>query len=431
MNLQLLARGNDDVTEAGKAVRRELRDSAKLARLDCLGVRCVWRTDTVSVFELWLESAFGFDWTWQGATATRPAADQAAPDEDSMTAEWNEPIWTGEVVEFDQTGQRLYVASTTPDRPPTTGVFQVRPFEFLRALNSIYNDPGYEDVRDQLPPRLAATLGRVHPKLPAVEVNPDMPAEFHGLWSRSWGVLWGPPGTGKTFQIGRQVAAALNDPTERVLVISTTNQATDSVALSIGQAAAESHDLATEINLCRVGRGASYHRFESAGMLDLLRTTEAESLRTVEDLRQQLRAATVPRQRAVLREAITRCQRATKDDSKEAFVDTDVRVVVATSFKAVTRLDTVEMRDRLVEGQAPFTTIVIDEAGLLSRAAVAALSLLASRRVLLVGDSKWWATPNNSPRSAASPVCCPSGRRSGWPAVRWPTSATAPPASLA
>jgi hypothetical protein len=37
---------------------------------------------------------------------------------------------------------------------------------------------------------------------------------------------------------------------------------------------------------------------------------------------------------------------------------------------------------------APFTTVIIDEAGLISRASVAALSLLASRRVVLSGDPK-------------------------------------------
>jgi hypothetical protein len=39
-------------------------------------------------------------------------------------------------------------------------------------------------------------------------------------------------------------------------------------------------------------------------------------------------------------------------------------------------------------GNAPFTTVVIDEAGLLSRATVAVLSLFAAKRTLLVGDPK-------------------------------------------
>ena len=47
-----------------------------------------------------------------------------------------------------------------------------------------------------------------------------------------------------------------------------------------------------------------------------------------------------------------------------------------------------EIKEDLAEHRCPFTTIFIDEAGLMSRVAIAALSLLASRRVVLVGDSK-------------------------------------------
>src|SRR5690606_5432837 len=70
------------------------------------------------------------------------------------------------------------------------------------------------------------------------------------------------------------------------------------------------------------------------------------------------------------------------------FVDPGVRVVVATAFKAMRFVDDEIVRRMIEKGEAPFTTIFIDEAGLISRAAVAALSLLASRRVVLVGDSK-------------------------------------------
>jgi len=49
----------------------------------------------------------------------------------------------------------------------------------------------------------------------------------------------------------------------------------------------------------------------------------------------------------------------------------------------------VEMIRKMIESnEAPFTTIFINEAGLISRSAIAALSLLASKRVVLVGDSK-------------------------------------------
>jgi len=48
----------------------------------------------------------------------------------------------------------------------------------------------------------------------------------------------------------------------------------------------------------------------------------------------------------------------------------------------------VDIMADLEQGKAPFTMVYIDEAGLISRTTCAALSLLASRRVVLVGDSK-------------------------------------------
>ena len=54
----------------------------------------------------------------------------------------------------------------------------------------------------------------------------------------------------------------------------------------------------------------------------------------------------------------------------------DVDVVLCTAFRALTMLWYPEYRDMIERGHAPFTTIIIDEAGLVSRAATAVLSLL-------------------------------------------------------
>ena len=77
-----------------------------------------------------------------------------------------------------------------------------------------------------------------------------------------------------------------------------------------------------------------------------------------------------------------------RDAAWRNFLDDSIRVVVSTAFKATTFLTYTEIKEDLARGLAPFSTIFIDEAGLMSRAAIAALSLLASRRVILVGDSK-------------------------------------------
>ena len=95
------------------------------------------------------------------------------------------------------------------------------------------------------------------------------------------------------------------------------------------------------------------------------------------------------------------------DLSRRTFLDADVSVVVTTSFKAGQLLGGETVRSLIENREAPFTTIFVDEAGLISRAAVATLSLLASRRVVLVGDSKQLAPISRVSRTLPS-------RKSKW-----------------
>ena len=81
-------------------------------------------------------------------------------------------------------------------------------------------------------------------------------------------------------------------------------------------------------------------------------------------------------------------RRQIKDIALNALASPDVRAVVSTAHKAVALLTDPTVRASVAEGTAPFTTIIIDEAGLIPRALAAVLSLLASDRVLLVGDPK-------------------------------------------
>src|SRR5262249_30346821 len=120
----------------------------------------------------------------------------------------------------------------------------------------------------------------------------------------------------------------------------------------------------------------------------LLTGTETDLLQEVGVLLKNLNGTTLPEERAILRKQIQQLKLAMKDASFNAFASGEVKVVVATAFKAMNLLSGPEMRDVIAAGNAPFTTVVIDEAGLISRAAVAALSLFASKRVVLAGDSK-------------------------------------------
>ncbi len=64
------------------------------------------------------------------------------------------------------------------------------------------------------------------------------------------------------------------------------------------------------------------------------------------------------------------------------------RLVACTCFAALRMLQDPAVALALEQQQAPFHTVILDEAGLVSRAAAAALSLLAANRFLLVGDPR-------------------------------------------
>jgi hypothetical protein len=381
------------VTEAIEAVKREYRNSVKWKRLRCRSVAPLEGQADSSIFVLDVGHTIEFDWTWEGAIAFRPTDLSGFNGDidltDDFTGMLNEKsvgagFWAGEVVEVDQTNGKIFVSVSTPENPPFCGSFYVRPFEFLAFLHSVYCQPDFAAIRQLIGRRLNACRGNVHP---VVAERADVGLEeLKELWKHGWGILWGPPGTGKTYTLGRQVASCLADPSERMLVISTTNRATDAAAIAIGRSMDKA--LVQEGQALRIGKSAGYAVYQGCGLEGMLRGTETELLHQIALLSNKLAKATSPEERAVVRKHIQELRRFMKDSAFNIFVTPAVRVVIGTAFKVMTLICDPTVRASLATGEAPFTTVVIDEAGLLSRATAAVLSLLASRRVVVVGDSK-------------------------------------------
>ncbi|MCU7807134.1 MAG: AAA family ATPase [Candidatus Thiodiazotropha sp. (ex Semelilucina semeliformis)] len=394
INLNLPSAEPNLLEDARKAIHREFRDSAKWKRLRCRKVSVVSESESGSVFELEIGQVVEFDWTWEGAVAFRPMllrdfenTEATFFDNGSLAPDIDDSIlWSGEVLEVDEATGRIFIVVTNPENPPRKGSFYVRPFEFLAFLDAVYNGPTFAEIRGQLPPRLAATRGGIHPDvIEPADISLDHLKQW---WRKSWSILWGPPGTGKTYTTGQQVANALLDPSERILVVSTTNRATDAVAVSIGRAAKTKDIGLDDGKLLRIGKGASFKRFENEQLSNMLHGTETEFLAQIESLVVDLARTKEPEQKALIRKEIKEIREVMLDSAQRNFLNRDVRAVVSTSFKATASLHHDNIKDDLEKGFCPFTTIFIDEAGLMSRVAIAALSLLASRRVVLVGDSK-------------------------------------------
>lgn len=391
VDLQLPEADQRLAVDAAAAIRQEYRDCSKWKKLHCDKVSIFAERDRGTVCAVHVGNSVEFDWTWEGAIAFRPKS----LDDNPLFAKFSHEdaayedtiLWSGEVLEVDERNGCLFISLNNPESLPSIGPFFVRPFEFLSVLNSVFNDDAFQEVRTDLPSRLAATEGSLHPPVQH-SVKAGLP-QLQRWWQHSWSVLWGPPGTGKTWMTGQQIAAVLDDPTERILVVSTTNRATDAAALSIGNAARSRGSVELdEGKLLRIGKGASIRGFAATGLESMLLGTESEVLHEIDDLADQLRLFETWEEKALTRKKIAELRANGGDQSKRNFVDSNVRVVVATAFKATTQLNDKQLVKLIEQGRAPFTTIFIDEAGLLSRTAIAALSLLAARRVVLVGDSK-------------------------------------------
>ena len=380
------------VADVREAIGLEYCDSIRVKRLNCRGVTQSSLMDSGGIFELQTGQAVDFDWTWEGAAAFRPRDPDSYEKSSSSNGDvrgdsTGEVVWAGEVVEVDEASGKIFVKVDGDQSPPTTGSFFVRPFEFLSVLHSIYHSADCRVLQEMLPGRLQAACGGVHPRTLSAS-SAGLP-QFNNWWQHQWSVLWGPPGTGKTHTIGQQLAEVLSDPGERVLVVSTTNSATDSSAVAIGRAAhLRIPDVLNAGRLLRIGKGASLKRFARERLNSMLRGTETDFLNQIESLTSQLSTKLTASEKARIRAELSDLRKSMRDAGTRRFLDPDVSLIVATAFRATSLILLPQVVEMLLSGKTPFTTVVIDEAGLISRAAVAVLSLLASRRVVLVGDAR-------------------------------------------
>lgn len=380
-DLRLPASPGNLLPDAAAAVKEEYRATTRRKQLRCLEATPIDLSEGNDIYRLDVGQFVEFDWTWEGSQAFKSArdGDDGAVDEDNGTC-----VWSGEVVEVDETRGHIYVYVPDPERPPVTGPFTVRPFEFLASLQQVYNSPELAGLRTQLAPSLHACRGGIHPRA-TCSTGAGL-AHLAELWRHSWAILWGPPGTGKTYTVGDQLAECCADE-ERFLIVSTTNKATDGAALSLGRAFKKrGKDLDGQV--IRVGKGATFQDFQARGMTKLLDGSETDMRRRIGELAEALRGTRDPEKRAVLRNTIQQRKRSMKESSLRAFLNRHHRAVVTTAFNALLTVTKPEIVELVEQGQAPFTTVLIDEAGLISRATVAALSVLASRRVVLVGDPR-------------------------------------------
>ncbi|NMO14172.1 AAA family ATPase [Pyxidicoccus fallax] len=316
----------------------------------------------------------------------RPAADPDWSGGSLLGFHGEECVFGGDIVHLDFESGRVFAAPNHGDdvdrRALSAERWAYRPYDFAEALCKAAS--AYEERQ----PALAQALRRATGEEPAPELAPKeaerLPADR--LWSQPWGCIWGPPGTGKTTAVADLIARSLRAfPGERILAVAPTNRAADELVMRIGALLERDPiPLRPLRSIFRGGTGAS----EALAKLPTVIVEDSQKggkLRsTIEERERELMLQRVrggpAHELAKLQAELRGLRGKVKDPTLKEAEKGDCPLMVLTVHRAL----------RLVselEGKQTFARLVVDEAGMVTRAATALLAPLAER-VTLAGDPK-------------------------------------------
>ncbi|WP_075207628.1 AAA family ATPase [Archangium violaceum] len=295
----------------------------------------------------------------------------------------DERKFVGEIVHVDPTNGRVFLSTRSLSHIPPEVLSAERwafqPYDFSEALLAASR------AYDSRGPRVREALDRVRGTIPDDGAGPSPGPE--DLWEKPWALLWGPPGTGKTETVARLLAQAIQrNPKERILAVAPTNRAADTLALRVARMLSKAGALHAPDTTCRIFRGGIGVGPELTNAFPAV----------LQDSRYQKQAARIE----YMEERVRREYLEGAPPSRLATVKAELRKVrdgltdetlfVAREGHATLMVLTVHRALRLVselEGAERFDRLVVDEAGMVSRAAVGLLAPMA-RKVLLGGDPK-------------------------------------------
>lgn len=293
-------------------------------------------------------------------------------------------LHSGEVAEYDPDTGAIFVDISEWDQWQQAARcwLEFFPFNFGDALHNAF---------EQLSPNTEALKWAL--RNVSGDIVEDSPAEpgvgSQDFWDLPWGIVWGPPGTGKTETVSEYLAQwASKSKGGTILVATPTNNAADQMALrlkkhlsTLGGHLRDGHCL-----VHRGGRGSG--RALKKEFPDCLRDPSfarqhAEISEAMEELEKRRAALIYERnfpQAARLRREIAALQGQLPDQTQQVISEGAVRIVIVTTFKALQFAGSGDF-------VGLFDKVVIDEAGMVSRAVSAAIAAMG-RSVVLAGDPK-------------------------------------------
>ncbi|MBJ6761653.1 AAA family ATPase [Myxococcaceae bacterium JPH2] len=297
-----------------------------------------------------------------------------------------ELVFAGNIVHLDFESGRVFAASDSGEdldrRALVAERWCYRPYDFAEALCTAAT--AYADRQPALAQALRRACGEEPPAPPSPRDAEWTPADR--LWRQPWGCIWGPPGTGKTTAVADLIARALRAfPNERILAVAPTNRAADELVMRVS-ALLEREPIPLRPlarTIFRGGTGAS----EALSKLPTVALEEAKASKLRSSIQERERELTLERTRGGPADELARMQAElrllrgrVKDPTLREAEKGESPLMVLTVHRAL----------RLVselEGAETFARLVVDEAGMVTRAATALMAPLA-RQVTLAGDPK-------------------------------------------
>lgn len=299
---------------------------------------------------------------------------------DDARAWWGAPRKGGASVlaVVPEDDQIVLRGATAP--PPGPGLLiRLYPLRFLAALERAWADTDWADSAVAVLPRL-----RRPESVPAAPLSGAGVAWLRDAQRRAFrlvgfenGFLWGPPGTGKTTLIGVLLAEYLaSNPSARVLLLSTTNQAVDQATVAVDRALEQAGRHALRRSVKRIGSQFAAARY--AGREHLLPVVDRDLVRRLARLEAERPSPHDPERLGVWRARVSELRRQLRARSIETL--SEARLASMTTTRATFGLADLRSLPR-------YDLVVFDEASQVALAQALALMPLGVAR-LFAGDPR-------------------------------------------
>lgn len=306
----------------------------------------------------------------------------------------NQPAWSGDVVHVDsETGDVFIAAGRVADEAlHTASEWLFKPYDFSEALLIA------SASTDQ---RLDLALQWVHDGGKSL-ARAQTSSSIEGPWNTEWGLLWGPPGTGKTQTLATKIAdEVLRAPSKRLLIVAPTNGAVDELTHRLCSVLKERKQLfngnVPRVMRCGVGvRSRLAREFPQCVSYDDA-AERAEELHSLEKDLKKLEASDADDFDIAKARAAVAVASRTNDATLNTIKQDEISVIAITVHRALRLANELAGQDR------PFHKLILDEGGMVSRAAAAVIAPLADT-VLIAGDPRQLGPVSRAPDGAISNV---------------------------